>query len=226
LTKSFSVEDVQNVLRYINKYKSLQKIANKGVSNAGRTANTTASGGQGSLFELLTQTVIEQGAGLLSGVRNLVSAPTELPLTKLTDALMVNGNSNENNTYLYFDPKVTKTKGALGKTNPARTSNTSPYKDAFVFVIGGGCYSEYQNLLDYVARINDEAQSSASSSGATSSVSKTSLGQVSMAQVSIKTITYGTTEVYAPDTFVSLLSKLGAGVPKTKDSTVMDGSLD
>lgn len=43
--------------------------------------------------------------------------------------------------YLYLDPKQLKL------TEIPR--NRSPFQDAVVFVVGGGNYIEYQNLVDY-----------------------------------------------------------------------------
>lgn len=48
--------------------------------------------------------------------------------------------SPETDEYRYFDPK-------LIKNDANRIRN--PVSDALVFVIGGGNYIEYQNLLDH-----------------------------------------------------------------------------
>lgn len=48
--------------------------------------------------------------------------------------------SPETDDYRYFDPKLIKSDG-----NRIR----NPVSDALVFVVGGGNYIEYQNLLDH-----------------------------------------------------------------------------
>lgn len=45
--------------------------------------------------------------------------------------------------YLYLDPKLLKGGDIAPK-------NRAPFQDAIVFVIGGGNYIEYQNLVDYI----------------------------------------------------------------------------
>lgn len=45
----------------------------------------------------------------------------------------------ETDDYRYFDPKLIKSDSSRSK---------SPINDAVVFVIGGGNYFEYQNLID------------------------------------------------------------------------------
>lgn len=50
-------------------------------------------------------------------------------------------NCSETDDYHYFDPKQLKL------TEIPR--NRAPFQDAIVFVVGGGNYIEYQNLVDY-----------------------------------------------------------------------------
>jgi hypothetical protein len=45
--------------------------------------------------------------------------------------------------YLYLDPKLLKGGDVVPK-------NRAPFQDAIVFVVGGGNYIEYQNLVDYI----------------------------------------------------------------------------
>lgn len=64
-----------------------------------------------------------------------------LPVTKIVDNVMDFKNSSETDDYHYFDPKQLKL------TEIPR--NRAPFQDAIVFVVGGGNYIEYQNLVDY-----------------------------------------------------------------------------
>lgn len=50
-------------------------------------------------------------------------------------------NSSETDDYHYFDPKQLKL------TEIPR--NRAAFQDAIVFMVGGGNYIEYQNLVDY-----------------------------------------------------------------------------
>lgn len=52
-------------------------------------------------------------------------------------------SGNENEDYLYLDPKLLK----RGDTMP---TTRAPFQDAIVFVVGGGNYIEYQNLVDFI----------------------------------------------------------------------------
>ena len=94
---------------------------------------------------------------LMEGVRNLVVKRQTLPLTRMTEELM-DGSRSANEDFLYFDPKIFKSSSshsapsklqhAGGST--ASGSSAATFNEAFVFVIGGGNYIEYQNLQDFV----------------------------------------------------------------------------
>lgn len=51
--------------------------------------------------------------------------------------------SSDVDDYLYLDAKLLKGGDAVPK-------NRSPFQDAVIFVIGGGNYIEYQNLVDFI----------------------------------------------------------------------------
>lgn len=66
-----------------------------------------------------------------------------LPVTKITEQLMECRAGNDNDDYLYLDPKLLKRGDTMPKTR-------APFQDAVVFIVGGGNYIEYQNLVDFI----------------------------------------------------------------------------
>jgi len=115
---------------------------------------------------------------LISGVKNIFPASKDLPITKIVDSLLDTGgfsSSSEHEEYLYFDPKSVK-----GSDPTKVPNNRMQFQDAIVFVVGGGNYNEYQNLLEYANRQNPP-----------------------------KTITYGTTELLTAQEFIDQLNTLG-----------------
>ncbi|VEN39381.1 unnamed protein product [Callosobruchus maculatus] len=86
--------------------------------------------------------LVSQGSNfVMEGVKNLVIKRHNLPVTKVVDNLMEFKNCPEMEEYHYLDPKQLKL------TEIPR--NRSPFQEAIVFVVGGGNYIEYQNLVDY-----------------------------------------------------------------------------
>ena len=80
---------------------------------------------------------------LTKGVKNLLTGEQEAAVTVAVDALMSGKSSPETQGYLVLDPK-----GAPGN---ARTSESS-YKEAIVFLIGGGNYNEWSSLASWASR--------------------------------------------------------------------------
>lgn len=49
-------------------------------------------------------------------------------------------DGEEDEAYMYLDPKLGE------KADPAAARSRGPPREVIVFMIGGGCYSEHQNL--------------------------------------------------------------------------------
>lgn len=84
-------------------------------------------------------------------------------------------NSQETEEYLYLDPKQLKLVEV--------PRNRSPFQEAFVFIVGGGNYIEYQNLCEYAKQVTKSG--------------------------GIKKITYGSTTLNNAKQFLKQLSLLG-----------------
>lgn len=80
--------------------------------------------------------------------------------------------NTEDDEYLYLDPRV---KGDVDVTT-LRHATRAPVREVIAFMIGGGCYGEYQNLQ----MVADERRN----------------------------VTYGSTEIVDPCSFLKLLAKL------------------
>lgn len=64
-------------------------------------------------------------------------------MTKITEQLMECRVGGETDDYLYLDPKILKGGDQMPK-------NRTSFQDAVVFIVGGGNYIEYQNLVDFI----------------------------------------------------------------------------
>lgn len=118
-----------------------------------------------------------------------------LPITKIVDHLMEFKNSQEMDEYHYFDPKQLKLTEI--------PKNRSPFQDAYVFIVGGGNYIEYQNLVDY-AKVTYYLTFIKFCEHSICSIfqAKTTAGQV-------RRITYGTTTLNNASQFLQQLALLG-----------------
>uniref|UniRef100_A0A3B1JBJ3 Sec1 family domain containing 1 n=1 Tax=Astyanax mexicanus TaxID=7994 RepID=A0A3B1JBJ3_ASTMX len=93
------------------------------------------------LFLSLFSRVMNTGSQfVMEGVKNLVLKQHNLPVTRILDNLMDMKSNPETDDYRYFDPKMLRGSERYDPTLRTR---------AIVFVVGGGNYIEYQNLVDY-----------------------------------------------------------------------------
>ena len=165
-------------LDYLSAYRFLHRLQAAAPSSAAASAAPKGDSGSegwglfGKLANSVAKEVVSQTAGVLAGVRNLLPTNTDLPVTRLVDALMAGKESAEAERFQYFDPKQAKAK-------VGRARLTTGYKDAVVFVLGGGCYAEYQNVQDYAKR------------------------------TAASSLVYGCTELCSPEHFMEQLTQLG-----------------
>lgn len=137
---------------------------------------------------------------IISGVKNFLPANKELTVTRLVEALMDPSTATtqalqDTDDYLLFDPKASRSRGAgLQHQGSGGGKNRMQFNDSIVFVVGGGGYVEYTNLLEWAA-----------AKGATSGGAGTGGGQDGQG----KRVTYGSTEIMTPTAFLKALSDLG-----------------
>ncbi|XP_040168723.1 protein sly1 homolog [Anopheles arabiensis] len=124
-------------LPYIQRWKSIMKST---------LTNSNQYEGSGTKTVSMFSKLVSQGSSfVMEGVKNLVVKRHNLPVTKITEQLMEcrSGGGSEVDDYLYLDPKLLKGSDVVPK-------NRAPFQDAIVFVVGGGNYIEYQNLVDFI----------------------------------------------------------------------------
>ncbi|RKO93436.1 Sec1-like protein [Blyttiomyces helicus] len=143
-------------LQYVKQVRAFSRMT--AMSNVAPPAQSSANDFLGrftSIGSKLTDSLKDAGVSghfetLLSGVKNLLPTRKDLPATRIVDALIEGTAGGETDDYLYLDPKLGRSAAAKGaKPGAARGG---PVQDAIVFVVGGGNYLEYQNLVDFASR--------------------------------------------------------------------------
>jgi len=146
-----------SALDYIQQYKFLHRLhssddghatssmagsSSSSSSSLSSSSSSTSKSSGGNLlgnFSKLADSLYGGGVGLLAGVRNLLPANNNLPITNVVEGIMTN-KQDEYQTYKTWDPKAPRN---------SRARVSAPFKDCAVFVLGGGSYNEYQNLQDW-----------------------------------------------------------------------------
>ena len=157
------IADVIAVCKDIRKNQSLQSPMSLAQLNSTAGSNVTLS-------SLLTtaQSAMAKAASFFTKF-----APVYV--TRVVDALAEGKSCPEDDSFCSLDPKLKP--GELVPEN-----RNTKYSDVIVFVVGGGCYSEYFNLQE-------------------------SLKQ-KVSTSSIRSITYGCTEILSGDSFLSQLERI------------------
>lgn len=120
---------------YIHRWKSIMSRS--------LDLNQSQYEGGGTKTVTMFSKLLSQGSSfVMEGVKNLVVKRHNLPITKITEQLMECRTGGEVDEYLYLDPKLLK--------NDASHRSRTAFQDAIVFVVGGGNYIEYQNLVDFI----------------------------------------------------------------------------
>ncbi|KFO78175.1 Sec1 family domain-containing protein 1, partial [Cuculus canorus] len=122
-------------LNYIKQWKAFAKMASAPTSYGNTTPKPLG------LFSRVMNTGSQF---VMEGVKNLVLKQQNLPVTRILDNLMEMKSNPETDDYRYFDPKM------LRGSDSSVPRNKNPFQEAIVFVVGGGNYIEYQNLIDYI----------------------------------------------------------------------------
>lgn len=105
-----------------------------------------ASSGRSDILSSFMSRATTQATGLLAKaadkVGTMLGKTHKAYATRVVENLCEMKPGSEDDDYLYLDPRV------KGEVNVAklRTMNRTPVREVTAFVVGGGCYSEYQNL--------------------------------------------------------------------------------
>ncbi|WOK92848.1 SEC1 family transport protein SLY1 [Canna indica] len=148
--------------QYVKKIKSLNASLAASASSASRS----------NIVDWAEKLYGQSISAVTAGMKNLLSGGRQLALTRTVEALMEGKPNPEVDSYLVFDPRAPKTgSGAQLK---------GPFKEAIVFMIGGGNYVEYRSLTELAQRSQP-----------------------------VKHVIYGTTELLSGIEFVEQLTELG-----------------
>ncbi|XP_038888733.1 SEC1 family transport protein SLY1-like [Benincasa hispida] len=168
------VEAVEEVLRELeidtSAFQYVKKIKSLNVSFASANSAT-----RGNIVNWAEKLYGQSISAVTAGVKNLLSTDRQLALTRTVEALMEGKPNPEIDSYLVLDPRAQRSSAGTSSSHLR-----GPFKEAIVFMIGGGNYVEYASLQE-----------------------------LSLRQQAPKHVVYGTTEILTGEEFVEQLMQLG-----------------
>ncbi|KZP00939.1 SLY1 protein [Calocera viscosa TUFC12733] len=149
-----------SALEYVKKIREISRMTNLTAAPVAQPSNTTNElfRGFSSLSNRLTDRLKEGGfAGvpgfenLLSGVKNFLPARKDFATTRLVEALMDPATAStqalqDTDDFLFLDPRA-RSSAAGGRGGKRMAS-----QEGIVFVVGGGGYVEFGNLMEWAGR--------------------------------------------------------------------------
>ena len=130
-------------LGYLKQLRSMNMLP---LSSSLQEIESSSSATSSSVFSSVFNKATSQATGLLAKAADRVSSMLGKShkhyATQVVENLCEMKPGTEDDDFLYLDPRV---KGDVN-VQKLRTMSRSPVHETTAFVIGGGCYSEYQNL--------------------------------------------------------------------------------
>lgn len=128
--------------QYLKQLRSMHMIPSMAEMSLSDGGDASGGAGLGNFLSLATT----QATGLLSKATSKVTAMLgkihKHHATLVVENLCEMRPGTEDEVFLYLDPKV---KGEVDIVK-LHSMNRSPVREVIVFMVGGGCYAEYQNL--------------------------------------------------------------------------------
>ncbi|OXG30726.1 hypothetical protein C360_05103 [Cryptococcus neoformans Bt15] len=173
---------------------------------------------------------------LISGVKSFLPARKDLTLTRLVEALMDPASASsqalqDTDDYLFFDPKTSRARpghagagagggggaggaggGGAGGGAGGPGGGRSQFSEGVVFVVGGGGYVEYGNLMDWANRSGGGGgrDGGGGGGGGAGGVGAGGAGAQGVTGQGGRKVTYGSTEILNPEKFLKSLEELGS----------------
>jgi sec1 family domain-containing protein 1 len=152
-----------------------------------------SGGSEGKSAAMLTSFLSNATRYAATSIKMLAGSTfTALPFTRIVDNLAEGRSCPEDDSYSYFDPRLPASQQGQAKLSGQK------YGEVVVFVVGGGCLMEHQNLQDLLQQKRASTAAGGGGSG---------MGSV------LRNVMYGGSEVYSSEGFLQQLYQLGGVGP-------------
>lgn len=132
-------------IEYLKNLRSMQMIPTMSETQSVATSSASGASALNDMSSLMTRAAAQTSGFLAKATEKVTSMLGKIHkhhATRVVENLCDMKLNTEDDDYLYLDPRV---KGDVD-VNALRNMTRVPVNEVVAFVIGGGCYSEYQNL--------------------------------------------------------------------------------
>lgn len=135
-----SNDEIQKILAAVAFIRRLLTLQSSPMLRGGFGSGGSSSSSNAILSSFLT-TAQSRATSLIAKAASFFTKFTPYLITRIVHNLADGRGGNEDESYVYLDPKQT---GSV----PTAPPPGQKYSEVIVFVLGGGCYSEYYNLQE------------------------------------------------------------------------------
>jgi len=178
-TPKETVAKVVNAVAFVRRMQSLQSPTTMSKIGGGKTAGGSQTGLLLSSFLTSAQS---RATNLMAKAASFFTKFAPVYVSRVVDLLSEGKSCPEGDSFCSLDPRA--------KAGEPMDFRGQKYQDVIVFVVGGGCYSEFYNLQDLLK------QKQASGGGV------------------LRNIVYGCSDLLSGDDFIAQLERLASPSPK------------
>lgn len=169
-------QEISAMLGAVSFIKRLQKLQTPMSRGFGGSSGAGSSGGGSGLSSMLGTVLHQRATSLMAKAASFFTKFSPVYITRVVDNLSEGKNCAEDDSYGVFDPRA--------RANELVDIRGQKFSEVIVFVVGGGCYTEYFNLQELLKQ---------------KATSPTSV---------LKNIIYGGTELLSSKEFLRQLNEL------------------
>lgn len=136
-----------SAIEYLKKIRSMQMISSMNIIQAEESSSYSSTASSDMLTSFMARAT-NQATGLLAKATDKLGTIMMGKIHKHRATMVVENicemrPNTEDDEYLYLDPRV---KGDVDVASLRNNVTRAPVREVIAFMIGGGCYGEYQNL--------------------------------------------------------------------------------
>jgi hypothetical protein len=176
---TLSATDITDMLGAVSFLKRLRKLQTPMSRGGGGGMSSVGGSSASGLSSMFSSALHQRASSLMAKAASFFIKFLPVYITRVVDNLAEGRNCAEDDTYGIFDPRC--------KPNELNDIRGQKFSEVIVFVIGGGCYSEYFNLQELLKQ-------------------KTT----TQTTTTLRNVIYGGTEILSSKEFIRQLSSLSA----------------
>lgn len=207
MTNQQAIDAALAAVAFLRKHLQLQSgPSTRGFGGAG----AGGGGSGGAVLSSFLTSAQSRASSLIAKATSYFAKSTPFYVTRTADNLAEGRACAEDETFTYLDPRGgSGSRGSSAADGPTGPGAGQKYSDVIVFVMGGGCYSEFHNLQELLGGEGGRHGSAGAAAAGGKAPGSSGGGAAAAQQRSLRSVMYGCTDMVSGDEFFEQLQLLG-----------------